>query len=310
MSQRWPQRIGGLKPFPRWLNQLILWFQQGDPKGQYAFYRFLCRYFKDRYVHYNFDGKPFFIPVDEWCFWLEGGPQNYYLDEFDPFCNLLNRLGAFTFFDLGADIGTVSGLVARRCSQLERVLAFEPNPGAFSLLDYNLTHLGVEATASHQAVSDFNGRVRFATDNTLSGDHNGHILPNTEGDTEVTTLDKWLQTNAVSVSETVVLKIDVEGQEVQTVAGATELLKSAKAVVILLEIHPDVLANNKQTAEDLLSAIENYVDVQWFVPKFDQQTVDRSQPFFNQFPVQQYDVIAISTHLSSLVHVTEQYQSH
>lgn len=293
--------IGKLRSFPGWLNALIKWFQKNDPKGKYAFYQYLCRHFADRYVQYDFGSKSFYIPVDEWCFWLEHGPQNYYLDEFGPFCELLNRIGDFTLFDLGADIGTVSALVERNCIGLQQIIAFEPNPGAFSLLEQNLKQTGLNANAVNQAVSDFVGRVSFSTENALSGDHNGHIEPDKAGDTPVTTLDNWLAENPQSLCQSVVLKIDVEGQEVQAVNGARQLLQQAESVVLLLEIHPEVLSANRQQAEDIFSSIEAILPVQWFVPKFQQALVDRATPFFKQFPLQQYDVIGLSPNLAPLL---------
>lgn len=295
-------QIGRLRPFPGWVNALIIWFQQGDPKGKYAFYQYLSKHFSDRYVQYNIESKHFFIPVDEWCFWLEHGPQNYYLDEFEPFCDLLNRIGDFTLFDLGADIGTVSALVARKCPSLQQIIAFEPNPGAYALLEQNLMHTGILSTAVNQAVSDFTGRVSFATENTLTGDHNGHILPDEAGDTPVTTIDSWLSDTSVEVQQTVVLKIDVEGQEIQAVNGAAQLLEQAKSVVVLLEIHPDVLSAHQQQPEDLFKAIEDVLPLHWFVPKFQQVAINRQAPFFEQFPVQQYDVIGLSADLAPLLH--------
>ena len=296
------EHVGSLRNLPGWLNRLVVWFQMHDAKGKYAFYRFMCKHFADRYVRYHFDEATFVLPVDEWCFWLEGGPSNYYLDEFGPFCDLLNKLGHFSFFDLGADIGTVSALVSRNCARLQNVVAFEPNPGSYAMLRYNLARLDVPAVAVNQAVSDFEGMVSFTTGNTQTGDHEGHILPDSTGNTRVTSIDKYLAGQSIQLADKLVLKIDVEGQEIQAVKGALQTVQHASGAVLLLEIHPEVLASQKLTPEDMFAQIESMLDVTWFVPMYSQQIVDRQQPFFNQFPVKQYDVIALTPTLQHLLH--------
>lgn len=295
------KQIGCLQPLPGWLNKLVIWFQLNDIKGGYTFYRFMRKYFSNRYVRYEFTDAEFVLPVNEWCFWLEGGPDNYYPQEFGPFCELLNKLDSFTFFDLGADIGTVSALVSRNCPQLKNILAFEPNPGSFSMLLHNINALSIPAFAVNQAVSDFVGKVSFASGNTHSGDHEGHILPDMPGDTPVTSIDCYLSETSLELSNTLVLKIDVEGQEVQTIKGALGTISSAAGVVLLLEIHPDVLVQQGQSPEDIFSQIEAMLQVNWFVPKFSMRAVDRESEFFLQFPQQQYDLIAITPSLAHLI---------
>ena len=295
------KRVGSLQALPGWLNRLVVWSQRHDVKGKYAFYRWMCKHYSDSYVCYKFDQASFVLPVDEWCFWLEGGPDNYYMDEFGPFCNLLNKLGPFSFFDLGADIGTVSALVSRNCAGLQNIVAFEPNPGSYAMLCHNLAALEVPARAVNQAVSDFDGMVSFSTDNSQTGDHEGHIMPGSTGDTRVTSLDSYLADNVVTLADILVLKIDVEGQEVPAVKGALASIQRASGAVLLLEIHPEVLASQGQTPEDMFGEIESILEVNWFVPKFAQQKVDRQQPFFNQFPAQQYDVIALTPSLDYLL---------
>jgi len=51
----------------------------------------------------------------------------------------------------------------------------------------------------------------------------------------------------------------------------------------------------------MFDKIESMLEVTWYVPIFSQQKVDRQQPFFNQFPVQQYDVIALTPALQHLL---------
>jgi hypothetical protein len=91
-----------------------------------------------------------------------------------------------------------------------------------------------------------------------------------------------------------VLKIDVEGQELQVIQGATNLIKQAEDVAVLLEIHPEVLKQTSTTAEQLFSELEKIRGFEWSVPKLQNQVIDRSHDFFEQFPLQQFDVIGLS----------------
>ncbi|WP_233267313.1 hypothetical protein [Paraglaciecola sp. L3A3] len=54
-----------------------------------------CVWFRKRYANrlitHKINNKPFLVPVDEWCFWLEKGANNYYLDEFIPFFRRLMK---------------------------------------------------------------------------------------------------------------------------------------------------------------------------------------------------------------------------
>jgi FkbM family methyltransferase len=264
--------------------------------AKYAFYQYLRKRYPQSLVTYVLDdGRLFCLPVSEWCFWLELGPQNYYLDEFTPFCELINRQAMpFTFFDLGADIGTVSSLIESHCPALEAVFAFEPNPGSYAILNYNLAQFKGKSQSVNLAVSDFTGKVQLSTANADTGDHEGHINPLIEGTTEVSSLDAWIAVEQPQLANLVVLKIDVEGQEIATIHGAKGVIQQTRKIIVLVEIHPEVLAQWEQTAEDIFMAMEALREVVWLVPKLNNAKVDRNLAFFKQFPKQQYDVIGIA----------------
>ncbi|WP_233267312.1 FkbM family methyltransferase [Paraglaciecola sp. L3A3] len=97
----------------------------------------------------------------------------------------------------------------------------------------------------------------------------------------------------MNICPDVVIKIDVEGQEVQAINGAQKLIKDARSLVILLEIHPEVLTATSTTTEQLFTALESIRPVKWIVPILGNCKIDRNDDFFNQFPMKQYDVIAI-----------------
>jgi FkbM family methyltransferase len=300
--------------FPAYLNYVLVLLQKKDWRGKHRFYVWLSKHFANKLIIHNIDNRPFYVPVGEWCFWLEKGPENYYLDEFLPFCDVLNNLDTpFTLFDLGADIGTVSSLVAVHCEKLKNVLAFEPNPKSFDVLSANLDNFSQPAKCVKAAVSDFDGFATFHADTDRLNDHEGYIASKIEtdveshvgskgaGDTVVTSLDNWLVMQSQEsaqhdflLEKTLALKIDVEGQEIQLLLGAKALIKNADKVIILIEVHPQVLARTHHTPDDLFATAEQFRDFDWTVPLYKNTPVNRDLIFFEQVPVGQYDIIGIS----------------
>ena len=288
--------------FPAYLNDVLVFLQKKDWRGKHRLYVWLSQHFANKVIIHTIDNRPFYVPVGEWCFWLEKGPENYYLDEFLPFCDVLNTLNTpFTLFDLGADIGTVSSLVAVHCKNLENVAAFEPNPKSFEVLKSNLDNLRQPVKSVKSAVSNFNGFATFHADPARLNDHEGYIDNSAEGDTVVTSLDNWLviqnqksEQHDFLLEKTLALKIDVEGQEIQLLLGAKALIKNADKVIILIEVHPQVLARTHHTPDDLFATAEQFRDFDWTVPLYKNTPVNRDLSFFEQVPVGQYDIIGIS----------------
>ncbi|MEP1446553.1 MAG: FkbM family methyltransferase [Paraglaciecola sp.] len=287
------------KVFPVWLNAVLVFLQKTEWRGKHRFYLWLAKRFGNKVVTHTIEDRPFSVPVGEWCFWLEKGPENYYLEEFLPFCEVLNQLDTpFTLFDLGADIGAVSSLVAVHCKNLKNLVAFEPNPKSFDVLSANLHNLKQPVKCVKSAVSNFEGSTTFHRDTERLNDHEGYIDTSGVGDTAVTSLDIWRENQNASdefeLEETLALKIDVEGQEIQLLEGAKALIKSAHKVIILIEVHPEVLNRTQHTPDDLFVTAEQYRDFDWIVPLHQNKRVNRKLGLFEQVPIGQYDIIGVS----------------
>ncbi|MBU3017168.1 FkbM family methyltransferase [Paraglaciecola agarilytica] len=279
------------------LNRCLVWAQTREWRGKHRFYLWMCGHFPHKLIRYCVRERSFSVPISELCFWLEGGPNNYYLEEFAPFCDLLNDLDKpFTLLDLGADIGTVSSLVASRCTNLSNIIAFEPNPNSFTVLEQNFSQFDVDVIALNSAVSDFNGKANLEADISRANDHEGQIIKADTGATDVVRLDNWFDSNPhVRLCDIIVVKIDVEGQEQQVLEGAKSIISEADKVILLLEIHPDVLLTSNTSPEQLLNEAEKIREFSWFVPAGNiGNKLDRARPFFEQFEEKQYDIIGIS----------------
>lgn len=284
-----------MKKFPSFINQFLVYMQLNEVKGKYRFYLLTARLFKRFVIKHIVGQQTFYVPYDQWCFWKNYGPANYYLDEMLPFTQLINQQRSnFDFIDLGADIGTVSALVRQHCPQLQNIIAVEPNPSSFNILQHNHSE---RAQVFNCAVSDFNGHCQFNFHAEQASDHEGHIDPKQAGNTKVVTLDTLINSTQLTLAKSIVIKIDVEGQELAVFKGAKELIQQADQVIVLLELHPDTLNRDGLTPEEIFQAAECIADFEWLVPLLDNAAVDRKIDFFKQFRLQQYDVIGIARNI-------------
>jgi len=280
---------------PKLLNYFARLVQSCDVPGKYRFYEATKHKFNRHLITYHIKGSEFSIPWDQWCFWKNYGPENYYLDEILPFTQILNdQLESFDFIDLGADVGVVSSLVNKHCIALNNIIALEPNPTVFDVLQQNLLNISVKHLVFKNAISNFDGYGQFSFKSKQGSDHEGHLVNNLTGKTKVTTLDSLIDNHNIVLAKHLAIKIDVEGQEKAMFAGAKKTIQKADKVIILLELHPEVLKRDKQTAEDLFSEAEKIRSFTWLVPIQDNKPVDRNLNFYDQFPLQQYDVIGIA----------------
>lgn len=285
-----------MKHFPQLINRFFLYLQLNDVRGKYRFY-LLTRYlFKHFVIAHQVGNDRFYIPYDQWCFWHNYGPNHYYLDEMLPFATMINQhLSQFDFIDLGADIGTVSALIKKHCKGFNQVVAVEPNPSSFHILKHNLMD---NAFVYNCAISDFDGRCQFNFQSDQATDHEGHIDPSKAGETSVYSLDSLVDTKELILREELVIKIDVEGQEKAVFRGAKKVIQEAKKVMVLLELHPDTLQRDGLTPEMIFQEANSIANFSWFVPLLNNMEVNQEKPFFEQFPLQQYDVIGYADNIN------------
>jgi FkbM family methyltransferase len=144
-----------------------------------------------------------------------------------------------TFFDIGANVGFVTILAARLVGPSGRVVAFEPVPYNVAAIKENLalngidwvevreTAVGRENGAASFIVSDVSAFSRLASVSVPTGARE-HI------DVAVTSVDELLASERLPPPD--VVKIDIEGAELEAIAGMRDLLASHKPV-LLCEVH-------------------------------------------------------------------------
>jgi FkbM family methyltransferase len=154
--------------------------------------------------------------------------------------------------DVGANVGCYTLLFATWSGPAGRVFAFEPAPASQAGLRRHLAlnDLGDRVDVVAAAVSSSVGFARFRTDGTSGANA---LAPLNAGastatiDVETTTLDAFCATRQLRPD---VVKIDVEGAELDVLKGARQVLAS-HAVQAFLELHPSVWASRGVTAEQI-----------------------------------------------------------
>jgi FkbM family methyltransferase len=148
------------------------------------------------------------------------------------------------FLDCGADIGTFSVLMALKCPTIDRIIAFEPNKIAFAVLQTNLGRLPIPNEAKCVAVSDFVGQGELVAPALDKSEHAFFLEKSPNGSIPVTRIDeldlRW-------EDHSVVLKLDVEGNELKVLQGAKSALKRARSFAVSVEANPRV---SKRTGAD------------------------------------------------------------
>lgn len=149
------------------------------------------------------------------------------------------------FIDVGANIGNHSVYLA---DYFETVIAFEPHPRTFKLLEANAllksnircrnTALGAEQTKLCISTDLLNmGRNKLANKNSNGGN-----------EVNVVKLDDCLETIGNSIG---LIKIDVEGHEAAVLHGGSRLLKTYHPPVVI-EILRDEIRNGSSESFEVL----------------------------------------------------------
>ena len=213
--------------------------------------------------------------------WDEVDVRTYGTQIVDFFLDCANRLPKpVTFVDCGADIGLISLRVAAG-GGLERIVAFEPNPQAFRYLDSNLRRLTIPAVAVAKAVSDFSGMGRLLTPDYDVSAHAMYLMRDPDGTVPVARVDEYeLWKNA----RTLLLKIDVEGAELQVLHGARVTLEKIQAFGIVLEANFRVWERSGVEMMECARTISRLRPCRIFVCEQPELKLDIEKPLFTQIP--------------------------
>ncbi|MFN5355588.1 MAG: FkbM family methyltransferase [Bacteroidota bacterium] len=145
---------------------------------------------------------------------------------------------AHTIIDVGANSG-IYALVAKTIQPNARVLAFEPHPLFYEMLETNVRLNRIDITSVEKAVSDQN-------ENVIIEDYSGkseHIT------VACTTLDAAVR--AYSLDHIDLIKIDVEQHEPQVLAGFKQHLAAFKPTLLIEILTNSVAEQVYESVKDL-----------------------------------------------------------
>lgn len=164
-------------------------------------------------------------------------------------------------FDVGANIGQYSLLASKLVGEKGHIYAFEPSPDVIDRLRHHLEINGADnVELVCKAAADRCGTAKFYPANELGNQGVGSLLPAEEYraqirsgspiEVEVITLDEFCDEHAIDHID--VLKIDVEGFDLDVIKGAERVLARSPDVVVLAEVEPLNLVQRGLTHGDFI----------------------------------------------------------
>jgi FkbM family methyltransferase len=136
------------------------------------------------------------------------------------------------------------------------VFAFEPDPGAYDGLQAHVKLNGVAETVTIESSAIADGtksRLPFAIGNSSGVSRMVPDAPRRSGsrDVEATSIDRYCAARGIVPR---VIKIDVEGAELQALKGARRTIAAAGAdVQLFVEMHPRIWPELGITTADILA---------------------------------------------------------
>jgi FkbM family methyltransferase len=158
------------------------------------------------------------------------------------------------FVDVGANIGAYSLVMSRELSK-GHVLSFEPNPRTLKFLYKNiaLNHFG-NISVEPIGLSDKPGSMTLFTPSLTQASLHKHKGSTEQENIRLTTLDQYCSDNDIRSID--ILKVDIEGHEVNFLKGAQEIISRSDRMILVMEID-DNCTNVGKSKNDLLHQILN-----------------------------------------------------
>jgi FkbM family methyltransferase len=159
-----------------------------------------------------------------------------------------------TFFDVGANVGTVTLPVA--VARPVECLAFEPEPANAARLARNAELNGlVNVTVIEAAMWSEAGTVRLLVGGPVGTGTGRVVAEDRDGTIEVpaATIDAFAGEGRAAPS---VLKLDVEGAELEVLRGAESTLQSGRIRELFVETHPGPLARRGESEAEVVAMLE------------------------------------------------------
>ena len=171
------------------------------------------------------------------------------------------------FVDIGANLGKYSVIVSKRMNKKGKVIAIEPHPYNFKMLEKNIklnklnnVILKELACSNSKDISDF-----YLDEVGLKGG-GGHSLVKIIGKNKISvktdTLDNILR--ELKIKKIDLVKIDVEGGEINVLKGAVKILKNSHPKIIFEVWDKSYLEKVKEVLKPFKYKIKQIDDENYF----------------------------------------------
>jgi len=181
--------------------------------------------------------------------------------------NFINNYvtNGMTVIDVGAHIGLLSIVMAKKTGANGQVFSFEPTPSTFAILKKTIEINEVKDVVHpiNKAVAEKAGKTSFYVTDIAA--HNSNSLSNNERnygnekkiDVDLISIDELVQEK--NISKVGFIKIDAEGAEYAVLKGATNTIEKQRPKMILA-LHPSSIKNFGDSLEGIFDFIsqKNY----------------------------------------------------
>ena len=186
---------------------------------------------------------------------------------------LLSQLRPGTVFvDVGAHLGLYTLRAAERIKPDGRIVAFEADPYTATALAANVKRAGLgNVRVVAKAVSDHVGSTAFwlSAGTYSSSLYRRPSMASIERvEIDATTIDA-----EIGPADDVVLKIDVEGAELDALGGLEQTVAQASRVVLMVEVNPSALGEAGRTPAELIRRLRELRLELWRIDEDRQEVV-------------------------------------
>lgn len=159
--------------------------------------------------------------------------------------------------DLGANIGYYSVLASKLVGEKGKVFAFEPDPQNLFLLKKNVAfNQAGNVQIVEAAVGKTEGEKELSQDLANPGESSlANLGSGQKIKVKMTTLDNFLKQELIEKAS--VVKVDVEGAEIDALEGGKEFFKNGKKITLFIECNSEALARFGYMPMDLIRKLKS-----------------------------------------------------
>lgn len=219
-----------------------------------SIYRFLDIVTLKKGRNRRINGCDIRLPIRYYRYYEDG----YEKDTFSYFEKIIKPTD--TILDIGAHIGLFSVFFSKKLNSKGRVICFEPTPGTFQILKRTVELNDLRnCTVVNAAIADKSGSLSFNLTSKDGEGSNANSLVQTERTVNVTevkvfSIDDYRRIEKLKID---ILKIDVEGYELNALIGAMETFSNDKPSGILA-LHPQSIKKLGQSLEQIWDVLDKY----------------------------------------------------